>query len=90
MPLRGAEPPAALAGGERVDDSRCHHFRERIASAESSASTWRRAAGPWESSRPRTVENRFTNYTFRVRATDAAGNTDPTPAKHEWKLRRIR
>jgi hypothetical protein len=25
-------------------------------------------------------------YTFTVKATDAAGNTDPTPAQHSWKL----
>jgi hypothetical protein len=25
---------------------------------------------------------------FKVRATDAAGNTDPTPAKHRWQERR--
>ena len=26
-------------------------------------------------------------HTFRVRATDAAGNTDPTPAVHVWEVR---
>jgi PKD repeat protein len=27
------------------------------------------------------------SYTFRVRATDAAGNTDPTPAQQTWTVR---
>jgi uncharacterized delta-60 repeat protein len=27
-------------------------------------------------------------HSFRVRATDAAGNVDPTPAHHKWKVKR--
>jgi hypothetical protein len=27
-------------------------------------------------------------HTFQVRATDAAGNTDPTPATQSWKVKK--
>jgi 6-phosphogluconolactonase (cycloisomerase 2 family) len=37
---------------------------------------------------PRTVRVKRGRHTFSVRATDAAGNTDPSPAIRSWKVRK--
>jgi hypothetical protein len=37
-----------------------------------------------------TVKVKRGKHTFDVRATDAAGNTDPTPARHAWKVKKKR
>jgi hypothetical protein len=37
---------------------------------------------------PYTVEVKKGNHTFQVRATDPAGNTDPTPARDSWKVKK--
>jgi len=39
---------------------------------------------------PEDVRVKRGRHVFRVRATDASGNTDPTPARHRWKVRRPR
>jgi large repetitive protein len=40
-----------------------------------------------ECSSPRTYRNlSLGDHVFRVRATDRAGNTDPTPAEHHWRI----
>ena len=36
------------------------------------------------------AKRKFKSHKFKVRATDAAGNTDPTPAKKKWKVKRKR
>lgn len=43
---------------------------------------------PWRSCKsPRTYGNlKEGKHTFKVKATDAAGNTDPTPAKRSWRV----
>ncbi len=37
---------------------------------------------------PRTVRVKRGRHTFSVRATDAGGNTDPTPATQSWKVKK--
>ena len=37
---------------------------------------------------PKTYHVEPGRHTFKVRATDAAGNTDPTPARWQWKVKR--
>ncbi|HEY5160639.1 MAG TPA: hypothetical protein VII83_06150, partial [Gaiellaceae bacterium] len=45
--------------------------------------------GKWKSCRsPKTYKVKLGKHTFRVRATDRAGNTDRSPAKWVWKVRR--
>ena len=41
-------------------------------------------------SSPKTYKVRRGKHTFKVRATDEAGNTDATPAKYTWKVKRKR
>ena len=37
---------------------------------------------------PKTYKVRKGKHSFAVRATDAAGNTDPTPATRSWKVKK--
>ena len=41
-------------------------------------------------SSPQSVRVKKGKHTFETRATDAAGNTDPTPARSAWKVKRKR
>jgi Ca2+-binding RTX toxin-like protein len=41
-------------------------------------------------SSPFTEKAKRRRHTFEARATDAAGNVDPTPALHKWKVKRRR
>ena len=43
---------------------------------------WKRCTSPF------TVTVKPGQHTFRVQATDAAGNTDPTPAVWKWRVKR--
>ena len=36
------------------------------------------------------AKRKVKKHKFRVRATDQRGNTDPTPAKRSWKVKRKR
>jgi hypothetical protein len=44
----------------------------------------------WASCRsPKTYQVKLGKHIFQVRATDSAGNTDPTPAKWSWTVKRV-
>lgn len=50
----------------------------------------RRDAGPWRSCKsPLRLRVGAGRHVLRVRAIDAAGNVDPTPARHRWSVRRL-
>jgi hypothetical protein len=56
-------------------------------SEDSSTFACKRDRGEWKRcSSPKKYSARRGDHTFRVRATDAAGNTDPTPAKREFDV----
>lgn len=92
-PAADTKPPktSITAAPNAVVKTKRAHARARFRFASSEAdSTFscRLDDGSWKSCEsPKRVRVERGNHRFRVRATDAAGNRDPTPAKARWSLR---
>jgi subtilisin family serine protease len=73
----------------KIKKKNAKKVRFRFSSTEAGSTfKCKRNNSPWKNcSSPKTYRNLPRGkHTFRVRATDAAGNTDPTPAKRSFKI----
>lgn len=91
-PLDAAAPQTRITKKPKRK-SRKRKARYRFRSSESGSSfkcrldkrKWRKCKSPRKYKRLKRGRHRF-----KVRATDIAGNTDPTPAKHKFKIKKRR
>ena len=89
-PLDTSAPNTRLLGGP-AGRTRARTASFRFASTEAVATfRCRLDRGRWSTCRsPKRYRGLGSGrHVFRVRATDGAGNVDPTPARREWRIRR--
>jgi hypothetical protein len=84
-----AQPPeTAITGGpgDTTDTTAVFSF----SADDATGFSCRLDAGPWEPcGSPKSYSGlNLGAHTFEVTATDAVGNTDPTPARHSWQVLR--
>jgi hypothetical protein len=92
-PTTDTTPPETTIVSELSGNGKSRDATFTFSSTEPSNATFqtRLDGGIWESNGMATSKT-YTNlangtHTFEVKATDAAGNTDPTPASRSWKVR---
>ena len=96
-PSTPATPPAAdtsapdttITDGPRPKEKKGSATFSFSASEPGSTFECRLDGADWEAcTSPRDVKVKKGKHTFEVRATDAAGNTDPTPATQSWTVKK--